>query len=93
VLSVDEKSQIQTLDRTQPGLPMKKGRRQTITHDYKRNGTTTLLLQCYKMASRAGSACYAESRELTEMERHVLKTAKTLTTIAMSRPGFSFVTL
>ena len=42
VLSVDEKSQIQALDRTQPGLPMKKGRGQTITHDYKRNGTTTL---------------------------------------------------
>jgi transposase len=43
VLSVDEKSQIQALDRTQPGLPMKKGRGQTMTHDYKRNGTTTLL--------------------------------------------------
>ncbi len=42
VLSVDEKSQIQALDRTQPGLPMKKGRGQTLTHDYKRNGTTTL---------------------------------------------------
>src|SRR5665811_265923 len=42
VLSVDEKSQIQALDRTQPGLPMKKGRGATMTHDYKRNGTTTL---------------------------------------------------
>jgi transposase len=42
VLCVDEKSQIQALDRTQPGLPMKKGRAQTMTHDYKRNGTTTL---------------------------------------------------
>jgi len=42
VLSVDEKSQIQALDRTQPGLPLKKGRAQTMTHDYKRNGTTTL---------------------------------------------------
>jgi transposase len=42
VLSVDEKSQIQALDRTQPGLPMKKGRAGTITHDYKRHGTTTL---------------------------------------------------
>ena len=42
VLSVDEKSQIQALDRTQPGLPMKKGRLGTMTHDYKRNGTTTL---------------------------------------------------
>jgi transposase len=42
VLSVDEKSQIQALDRTQPGLPMKKGRAGTVTHDYKRHGTTTL---------------------------------------------------
>ena len=42
VLSIDEKSQIQALDRTQPGLPMKKGRCATVTHDYKRNGTTTL---------------------------------------------------
>ena len=42
VLSVDEKSQIQALDRTQPGLPIKAGRCGTMTHDYKRNGTTTL---------------------------------------------------
>ncbi len=42
VLSIDEKSQIQALDRTQPGLPLKKGRGPTMTHDYKRNGTTTL---------------------------------------------------
>jgi transposase len=42
VLSVDEKSQIQAIDRTQPGLPMKKGRVGTMTHDYKRHGTTTL---------------------------------------------------
>ena len=42
VLSVDEKSQIQALDRTQPGLPLKKGRGATMTHDYKRYGTTTL---------------------------------------------------
>jgi len=42
VLCADEKSQIQALDRTQPGLPLKKGRGQTMTHDYKRNGTTTL---------------------------------------------------
>lgn len=42
VFCIDEKSQIQALDRTQPGLPMKKGRCGTMTHDYKRNGTTTL---------------------------------------------------
>ncbi len=42
VLSVDEKSQIQALDRTEPGLPMNRGRCGTMTHDYKRHGTTTL---------------------------------------------------
>ena len=42
MLSVDEKSQIQALDRTQPGLPLKRGRAGTMTHDYQRNGTTTL---------------------------------------------------
>ena len=45
VLSCDEKGQIQALDRTQPGLPLKKGRCQTMTHDYKRTGTTLALLQ------------------------------------------------
>ena len=44
VLCCDEKSQVQALDRTQPGLPLKKGRAATMTHDYKRNGTTTLFL-------------------------------------------------
>ena len=42
VLCCDEKSQVQALDRTQPGLPLKKGRAQTMTHDHKRHGTTTL---------------------------------------------------
>ena len=42
VICMDEKSQIQALDRTQPGLPMKRGRCTTITHDYKRPGTTSL---------------------------------------------------
>jgi len=42
VLCCDEKSQIQALDRTQPGLPLKRGRAGTMTHDYKRNGTATL---------------------------------------------------
>jgi transposase len=44
VLCADEKSQIQALDRTQPGLPMKKGRCGTMTHDYKRNGTATITI-------------------------------------------------
>ena len=43
VFSFDEKSQIQALDRTQPGLPMKKGRCATMTHDYKRHGTTDVV--------------------------------------------------
>jgi hypothetical protein len=42
VLCCDEKSQVQALDRTQPGLPLKPGRAATMTHDYKRHGTTTL---------------------------------------------------
>ena len=42
VLSLDENSELQALDRTQPGLPLKKGRLGTMTHDYKRHGTTTL---------------------------------------------------
>ena len=50
VLSVDEKSQIQALARTQPGLPMKKGRAGTMTHDDKRHGTTTLL-SCRRIAA------------------------------------------
>ena len=45
VLSLDEKSQVQALDRTQPGLPLKKGRLGTMTHDYKRDGTTTCSLR------------------------------------------------
>ena len=45
VFSMDEKSQMQALDRTQPGLPLKKGRAGTFTHDYKRHGTTTLFAE------------------------------------------------
>ena len=53
VLCLDEKSQIQALDRTQPGLPLKKGRCGTMTHDYKRNGTTTLFIEKGKLAQSA----------------------------------------
>jgi hypothetical protein len=52
VLSIDETSQIQALDRTQPGLPMKKGRAGTLTHDYKRHGTTTLFAALASAVSR-----------------------------------------
>jgi transposase len=56
VLSVDEKSQIQALDRTQPGLPMKKGRAGTMTHDYIRNGTTTLFAALIRFLNRIEAA-------------------------------------
>jgi len=57
VFSVDEKSQIQALDRTQPGLPMKKGRKGTMTHDYKRHGTTTLLAALNTLTGEVLSQC------------------------------------
>jgi len=62
VLCVDEKSQIQALDRTQPGLPMKKGRCGTMTHDYKRNGTTTLFAALEVAAGKVVGQCYARHR-------------------------------
>lgn len=57
VLCVDEKSQIQALDRTQPGLPMKKGRCETMTHDYKRNGTTTLFAALDVLTGKVIGSC------------------------------------
>jgi transposase len=57
VLCVDEKSQIQALDRTQPGLPMKKGRCGTMTHDYKRNGTATLFAALNTLDGTVISMC------------------------------------
>jgi transposase len=62
VLCVDEKSQIQALDRTQPGLPMKKGRAGTMTHDYKRNGTTTLFAALNVLDGRVIGACMPRHR-------------------------------
>jgi transposase len=62
VLCVDEKSQIQALDRTQPGLPMKKGRCGTMTHDYKRNGTTTLFAALEVLQGRVIGQCYERHR-------------------------------
>ena len=57
VLCCDEKSQVQALDRTQPGLPMKKGRAGTMTHDYKRNGTTTLFAALNVLDGRVIGQC------------------------------------
>ena len=62
VLCVDEKSQIQALDRTQPGLPMKKGRAGTMTHDYKRNGTTTLFAALNMLDGRVIGTCMPRHR-------------------------------
>jgi transposase len=62
VLCVDEKSQIQALDRTQPGLPMKKGRCGTMTHDYKRNGTTTLFAALVTLDGRVIGDCMPRHR-------------------------------
>ena len=62
VLSVDEKSQIQALDRTQPGLPIKKGRAGTMTHDYKRNGTTTLFAALSMLDGKVIGACMPRHR-------------------------------
>jgi hypothetical protein len=62
VLCVDEKSQIQALDRTQPGLPLKKGRCGTMTHDYKRNGTTTLFAALELLQGRVIGQCSARHR-------------------------------
>jgi len=62
VLSVDEKSQIQALDRTQPGLPLKKGRCGTMTHDYVRNGTTTLFAALELAEGRVIGDCMPRHR-------------------------------
>jgi len=62
VLCVDEKSQIQALDRTQPGLPFKKGRCGTMTHDYKRHGTTTLFAAIEVAQGKVVGQCFARHR-------------------------------
>ena len=82
VLCVDEKSQIQALDRTQPGLPMKKGRCGTMTHDYKRHGTTTLFAALEVVTGKVIGTCKKRHRHeeflqfLKEIDR---KTPKDLT--------------
>jgi transposase len=77
VLSVDEKSQIQALDRTQPGLPLKKGRAGTMTHDYKRHGTTTLFAAFDVLEGKVIGRCMQRHRHqefirfLNAIEREV----------------------
>ncbi len=64
VLCVDEKSQIQALDRTQPGLPMKKGRCGTMTHDYKRHGTTCLFAALNVLEGKVIGSCSPRHRNI-----------------------------
>jgi len=73
VLCVDEKSQIQALDRTQPGLPIKKGRAGTMTHDYKRNGTTTLFAALSTLDGSVVGQCLPRHRhqEFLKFLRHL----------------------
>ena len=62
MLSIDEKSQIQALDRTQPGLPLKPGKAGTMTHDYKRHGTTTLFAALDVLEGTVISRCMQRHR-------------------------------
>jgi len=64
VLCCDEKSQVQALDRTQPGLPLKKGRASTMTHDYKRNGTTTLFAALNVLDGQVIAQCQPRHRHI-----------------------------
>lgn len=64
VLCCDEKSQVQALDRTQPGLPMKKGRAGTMTHDYKRHGTTTLFAALNVLDGQVIAQCQQRHRHI-----------------------------
>jgi transposase len=75
VLCVDEKSQIQALDRTQPGLPLKKGRCGTMTHDYKRNGTTTLFAALDVLQGKVIGDCHRRHRhqEFLKFLRHLVR--------------------
>jgi transposase len=73
VLCVDEKSQIQALDRTQPGLPLKKGRCGTMTHDYKRHGTTTLFAALNVLDGKVIGECVPRHRN-----REFLKFLRTI---------------
>ncbi len=68
LLCCDEKSQVQALDRTQPGLALKKGRAQTLTHDYKRHGTTTLFAALSTLDGSVISRCAQRHRHTEWLE-------------------------
>ncbi|MGH3521865.1 MAG: IS630 family transposase, partial [Mycobacterium sp.] len=75
VLCMDEKSQVQALERAQPSLPMKKGRAGTMTHDYRRHGTTTLFAALEVATGRVTDACYPRHRH-QEFLRFLRQVAK-----------------
>src|ERR1700694_626239 len=89
VLSIDEKSQIQALDRTQPGLPMNKGRCATMTHDYKRNGTTTVFAALNVLEGKVIGRCMRRHRHqefirfLNAVERAVPEKSSTPSSTTM----------
>ena len=96
VLCVDEKSQIQALDRSQPGLPMKKGRAGTMTHDYKRHGTTTLFAALNVLEGTVIGKCYSRHRhteylrflrEIDHLTPKELDTPAIDSTRAVASPG------
>jgi Homeodomain-like domain len=82
VLSCDEKSQVQALDRTQPDLPLKKGRAQTMTHDNKRHGTTTLFAALNVLDGTVTGQCQARHTHaewlkfLRRIDRETLRTRR-----------------
>lgn len=89
MLSVDEKSQIQALDRSQPGLPMKRGRCGTMTRDYKRNGTTTLFAALNVLEGKVIGRCMQRHRHqefirflnAIEAETHLARSSTSSSTI------------
>lgn len=92
ILCVDEKSQIQALDRTQPGLPMKKGRCGTMTHDYKRHGTTTLFAALNTLDGSVIGSCKERRRHeeflafLKEVDRKMPRTWTCISFSTTTRP-------
>jgi len=101
VFCLDEKTQIQALDRTQPGLPMKKGRAGTMTHDYKRNGTTTLFAALDVLKGEVIGQCMKRHRHQeflkflkaidrgtpSHLDIHCIATIIQRTNIPGSKPG------
>jgi hypothetical protein len=92
VLLLDEKSQIQALDRTQPGLPIKPARCQTMTHDYRRHGTTTLFAALSVLDAIASSSEARASNQRCTMHAGLLRvsTGPTQPHAALSSLRFAY---